>query len=139
MTQIDRRTLAKGAAWTLPVLSVAAAAPSVAASTSPPGETRVSGYADKCPGASDVPGGYPKHGYRVVLDIQPAPSVVVPIEVRQNNGKVAQILTDAVYTGLGWEFIVDAKSSPSKLTVIVNVDDTLHTVAIKAKPHCGRN
>lgn len=135
---ITRRNVTKGAAWTLPVLTVAGAAPAIAASPNPPEETRVSGYADKCPGASDVPGGYPKHGYRVVLDIQPAPTIVVPIEVRQNNGKVAQILTDAVYTGLGWEFIVDAKSSPSKLTVIVNVDGTLHTIAIKAKPHCGK-
>ena len=138
MTAIDRRTLAKGAAWTLPALAVAAAAPSLDASTTPPEDTCVNGYADKCPGVSDVPGGYPKHGYRVLLTIAPTPSVVVPVEVRQNNGKIAQILTDAVYTGLGWEFIVDAKSSPSKLTVIVNVDGTLHTIAIKASPHCGR-
>ena len=131
---IDRRTLATGVAWAAPVLTVAAAAPMVAAST-PPGPT-VTGHADKCPGASDVPGGWPKHGYRVVLTITPEPSVVVPVEVRLGNGKHATILGDATRTSAGWEFVVDAASSPSTLTVTANVDGSLRTVAVKAHPHC---
>ena len=131
---IDRRNLAKGAAWAAPVLMVAAAAPSVAASTPPP--TRVTGFAMKCPGASDVPGGWPKNGYRVVLAITPEPSVVVPVEVTLGNGKWARILGDATRTAHGWEFVVDAGSSPSTLTVVVAIDGTTHTLAVKAHPHC---
>ena len=131
---IDRRNLAKGAAWAAPVLMVAAAAPMVAASTSP--TPTVTGFADKCPGASDVPGGWPKHGYRVVLTIRPAASVVVPVEVRLGNGRHATILTDATRTADGWEFVVDANSSPSSLTVTANVDGSLVTLAVKAHPHC---
>lgn len=136
--QIDRRTLAKGAAWAAPVLTVAAAAPMVAASTSPtPTPTpTVSGFAEKCPGKSDVPGGWPKHGYRVVLTVRPEPSVVMPVDVRLGNGKYAKVITDATRIGEGWEFVVDAKSSPSKMTVTANVDGSLVTVAIKAHPHC---
>lgn len=132
---ITRRNVTKGAAWAVPALTVAAMAPSLAASGT--GHT-LTGTADKCPGQSNVPGGYPKHGYRVVLTINPTPAAVVPIEVRQNNGKIAQIVSDASFNGQGWEFIVDAKSSTSKLTVIVNVDGTLHTIAIKAHPHCDK-
>lgn len=134
MTNLDRRNLAKGAAWAAPVLMVAAAAPMVAASTSPP--TRVTGWADKCPGASDVPGGWPKHGYRVVLVVTPEPTIVMPIEVRLGNGKYATVITDAVRTADGWEFVVDATSSPSSLTITVDIDSTTHTFAVKAHPHC---
>lgn len=132
--QIDRRTLAKGAAWAAPVLTVAAAAPMVAASHTP--SPTVTGWADKCPGASDVPGQWPKHGYRVVLTVRPEPSVVVPVNVRLGNGKYAKVITDAIRSGEGWEFVVDANSSPSSMTVTVNIDGSLVTVAIKAHPHC---
>lgn len=134
MTNIDRRSLAKGAAWAAPVLMVAAAAPSVAASSPP--LTRVTGWADKCPGASDVPGGWPKHGYRVVLAITPEPTAVVPVEVTLGNGKLALVLTHPTRTADGWEFVVDAGSSPSTLTITVDIDNTTHTFAVKAHPHC---
>lgn len=130
---MNRRTLAKGAAWTAPALMVAAAAPAIAASPRP---TRVTGFADKCPGASDVPGGWPKNGYRVVLTITPEPSVVVPVEVTLGNGKWARIVTDAARTAHGWEFVVDASSSPSTLTVVVAIDGATRTLAVKAHPHC---
>ena len=131
---IDRRTLATGVAWAAPVLTVAAAAPMVAASTSP--APTVTGFAEKCPGASDVPGGWPKHGYRVTLVIRPAASAVVPVEVRLGNRKHATILTDATRTSAGWEFVVDANSSPSSLTVTANIDGSLVTLAVKTHPHC---
>ena len=131
---VSRRNVTKGAAWAAPVLMVAAAAPMVAASTAPP--TRVVGWADKCPGASDVPGDWPKHGYRVVLTITPEPTIVVPIQVTLGNKKYATIITDPVRTSDGWEFVVDADSSPSTLTITVNIDGTTHTFAVKAHPHC---
>lgn len=133
MSAVDRRSLAKGVAWTLPAITIAAAAPSLAASP----VTRVTGWAQKCPGASDVPGGWPKHGYVVHLDVTPTPEVVVPITVLLNNGKYGQIVTDATPGGVGWSFVVDAGSSPSKLTVTVLIDGTEHTVHVKAHPHCG--
>lgn len=131
---IDRRNLAKGVAWTAPAITIAAAAPMVAASPSP--TPTVTGWVEKCPGQSDVPGGWPRHGYRVVLTIRPEPSVVVPVEVRLGNGKHATILGDATRTATGWEFVVDASSSPSTFTVTVSIDGTTHTVAVKAHPHC---
>lgn len=130
---IDRRTLAKGAAWAAPAITIAAAAPMLAASPSP--APTVTGFAEKCPGASDVPGGWPKHGYRVVLNVRPEGSVVVPVEVRLGNGRFATILGDATRTSAGWEFVVDAASSPSTLTVTANIDGSLRTVAVKAHPH----
>lgn len=42
MSDISRRSVAKGAAWTIPAVSIAAAAPSLAASTEP----------DDCPAAA---------------------------------------------------------------------------------------
>lgn len=132
---IDRRNLATGVAWAAPAITIAAAAPSLAASPTTPTPT-VTGHADKCPGASDVPAGWPRHGYRVTLVVSPEPSVVVPVEVRLGNRKHATILTDATRTSAGWEFVVDAASSPSSLTVTANIDGSLRTVAVKARPHC---
>ena len=129
---MNRRTI-NYAAWSAPVLMVAAAAPAIAASPRP---TRVTGWADKCPGASDVPGGWPKHGYRVVLAITPEPQTVVPVQVVLGNGRYAQIVGDAHRTSDGWTFVVDAASSPSTLTVTVSVDGHTHTLAVTARPHC---
>ena len=128
---MNRRSLAKGVAWTAPAVMVAAAAPSLAASPTAP---KVTGSAWKCPGASDVPGGWPKHGYliRLATDAE----VVVPVEVTLGNGKHATVLTDATRTAHGWEFVVDADSSPSTLTVHAVIDGATHAVTVKAHPHC---
>lgn len=125
---MNRRTI-NYAAWAAPVLMVAAAAPAVAASPRP---TRVTGSACKMPGNS----GAIKHGYRVHLAITPEPQTVVPVQVVLGNGKYAQIVGDAHRTSDGWEFVVDAASSPSTLTVTVSVDGTTHTLAVTARPHC---
>lgn len=130
----DRRTLAKGVAWTLPAIAVAASAPSLAASPSDP--RIVAGHADKCPGASDVPGGFPKHGYVVHLTFDPHPQDVVPVTVLLGNGKYATVLTEATREGAEWSFVVDAGSSPSSLTVTVLADGNEHTHTLKASPHC---
>ena len=131
---MNRRALAKGVAWAAPAVMVAAAAPSLAASPTAP---KVTGSAWKCPGASDVPGGWPRHGYRVALSITPKPDVVVPVEVTLGNGRHATILGDATHTGAGWEFVVDAASSPSTLTVHAVVDGHPTTVTVKAHPRCS--
>ena len=125
---MNRRALAKGVAWAAPAVMVAAAAPSLAASSDP--VARVTGYACKMPGNS----GQIKHGYRVTLSTDA--EVVIPVEVTLSNGKHATILGDVAPVPGGFEFVVDAGSSPSKLTVIVNVDGTTHTLAVKAHPHC---
>ena len=128
---MNRRALAKGVAWTAPAIMVAAAAPSLAASPTAP---KVTGSAWKCPGASDVPGGWPKHGYLVRLTTDA--EVVVPVEVTLGNGKWARIVTDATPVPGGFEFVVDAASSPSTLTVHAVVDGHPTTVTVKAHPRC---
>lgn len=130
----SRRTLAKGAAWALPAIAVAAAAPSLAASPSDP--RIIAGHSDKCPGASDVPGGFPKHGYVVHLTFDPQPEIVVPVSVLLNNGKYATVVTDAIREGADWSFVVDAGSSPSKLSVTVLADGVELTASVKASPGC---
>lgn len=95
---MNRRNFAKGAAWTVPAISIAAAAPMIAASTGFP--TRVTGWACKMPGNS----GAIKHGYRVVLTITPEPQTVVPVQVVLGNGRYAQIVGDAHRTSDGWTF-----------------------------------
>ena len=131
---MKRRDLAKGVAWTLPAIAVAASAPSLAASPTTP--RIIAGGARKCPGASDVPGGFPKHGYVVHLSFDPQPEVVVPVSVLLNNGSYATVVTDATREGAGWSFVVDAGSSPSTLSVTVLADGVELTASLKASPHC---
>lgn len=126
---MNRRTLTTGAAWTLPAIVVAAAAPSLAASPQP---TRVNGTACKMPGNS----GSIKHGYRVTLTVTPTPEVVVPISVLLGTGKYAQIVDDPTDSPDGLTFTVDATSSPSSLIVTVLVDGVEHVVDVKAFPRC---
>ncbi|GAB3023505.1 hypothetical protein GCM10011376_34760 [Nocardioides flavus (ex Wang et al. 2016)] len=60
MSQINRRTVVRGAAWTVPVVAVASTAPAFAASTTPPA---VSGFTGcKTPGD---PNGPNCQGYRL--------------------------------------------------------------------------
>lgn len=126
---LTRRALG---AWAVPVVLVAAASPAFAASA----PVTVTGWADKCPGTSDVPGGFPKHGYRLVLTVSGDPSRVVVTEVVLGNGKRAQVLTQPVRTSSGWEAVVDADSSPSTLTVTAVVDGQTVTAHLDAYPHC---
>ena len=130
---MDRRTVVKGASWAAPVIVTAALAPTLAASTV---NYSITGRGDKCPGISDVPGGWPKHGYRVVLNVTPSPSDIAVTHVILGNGKAAKILTSPINTGNGWEFVVDADSSPSKLTVFVIIDGIASSVEVKTFPRC---
>lgn len=132
-TQINRRTLARGVAWTTPAIMVAAAAPSLAAS---PTEVVLSATATKCPGASDVPGGFPKHGY--LLTISGTAEAPYGITVTLSNGKPALVVAGPTPVAPGvWEYVLDAGSSPSTLTVIVGLaNGTTETLTVKASPHC---
>lgn len=126
----SRRNVAKGVAWTLPVLTIAAAAPSLAASGSPAPPT---GWADKCPGQSDVPDGWPKHGYRLVMNGVDKTPVIASIT--QNNGKVPDVVAGPTPLGGGsWEWVLDATSSPSSLIVTLL---GYPMVTIPASPHCN--
>ena len=126
----SRRDLAKGAAWAAPVLMIAAAAPSIAASGSP---TPPTGTADKCPGASDVPGGWPKQGYRLVMHgIDRTPGIA---DIVQGNGKRPLVVAGPTPLGGGsWEWVLDAASSPSSLTVTIV---GYAPVVTPVSPHCG--
>ena len=65
MSQYNRRTLVRGAAWTLPVVAVAAHAPAFAASSSAPVVSGVGAYtACKQPGG---PNGPNCQGYKMTL------------------------------------------------------------------------
>lgn len=146
-SNISRRHLAKGAAWTVPAVTIAASAPSLAASQSsgedgptPPVVVQGASFAEKCQGQAQVPGGWPKQGYRMVLTVSsvdaPAPTVA---SVVLGNGSAATVVAGPVSIGAGeWEYVVKASASPSTLTVTYTITDgTVRTVTIPASPHCG--
>lgn len=143
-TTVSRRTLAKGVAWTLPAVSIAAAAPSLAASseiTEPSATvTSATSFADKCQGNSQVPGGWPKQGYRMHLVVDPvdagAPDL---ISVTLGNGKAGTLLAGPTAVAPGvWEYAIQAQSSPSSLVVGYTIDGgAVQLATIQASPHCG--
>jgi hypothetical protein len=66
MSQYSRRTVVRGAAWSIPVVAVAANAPAFAASTDPPAPGSFTACRDTGLGSNC-------HGYRITaaLDVQP--------------------------------------------------------------------
>lgn len=140
-TTVSRRSVAKGVAWTLPAVSIAAAAPSLAASDhEPPTIEESSSYAEKCQGASQVPGGWPKQGYRLQVTVvpatAPAPNLVSAV---LGNGQSASIVAGPTALGPGlWEYVLDAGSSPSSITITYTIGDgETRTATVPARPHCG--
>lgn len=142
--QPSRRTVATGVAWALPAVGLAAAAPSLAASApgdgpSTPTVDTTTSFAEKCPGESAVPGGWPKQGYRLVLIVTPA-SAPAPLitSVVLGNGKAGEVLPIGP-TRLGggaWEYVVAAQSSPSSLTVTYTIGDRpVLSATVPASPH----
>ena len=148
-TTISRRTLAKGVAWTAPAITIATAAPSLAASSSQvdpedPGVPTIaegSSFAEKCQGNSQVPGDWPKQGYRVQLTVTPATAPSPTLQtVTLGNGKSGTIIAGPTSLGEGlWEYVVDASSSPSSLilTYTFAPDGATQTATIPARPNCG--
>lgn len=150
MTHVSRRHLAKGAAWSLPAVAIAAAAPSLAASEAgsrgsgdpqPPVVIQASSFAQKCQGQAEVPGGWPKQGYRMVLTVSSpdaaAPQVISVVLGNNKPGTVLDIAPVQLSPGV-WEYVVKAASSPSSLTITYTIGDgTIRTATISASPHCG--
>lgn len=153
MTAVSRRHLAKGAAWPVPAVVIAAAAPSLAASgssspgdggpgTTPPAVVEGLSLADKCQGKSQVPGGWPKQGYRLELTVSPvtAPTPTISSITLSNGtpGEVPAVTPVQLRPGV-WEYVVKAASSPSTLTVVYTVGaGPVQTARVHASPHCGR-
>lgn len=139
-TTVSRRSVAKGVAWTLPAVSIAAAAPSLAASPEEPVIEESSSYAEKCQGASQVPGGWPKQGYRVQVTVVPATAPAPDLlSAVLGNGQVATIVAGPTALGEGlWEYVLDAASSPSTITLTYTIGaGETKTATIPASPHCG--
>lgn len=140
-TAVSRRTLAKGVAWTLPAVSIAAAAPSLAASpVEIPAIDAAASFAQKCQGQSQVPAGWPKQGYRIQVTVVPANAPAPALtSVVLGNGQVGTVVAGPNLVGSGlWEYMVDATSSPSSidLTYTIGSGET-QTATIPAGPGCG--
>lgn len=153
MSTVSRRHLAKGAAWTVPAVAIAASAPSLAASgssspgdgapgTTPPAVVEGMSLADKCQGKSQVPGGWPKQGYRLELTVSPVTAPAPTISsITLGNGSPGEVLavTPVQLRPGVWEYVVRAASSPSTLTVTYAIGDgRVQTARVHASPHCGR-
>ncbi|KRE35531.1 hypothetical protein ASG73_16495 [Janibacter sp. Soil728] len=155
MTHVSRRHLAKGAAWTIPAVAIAASAPSLAASPSngpgegtpgdggsqPPVVVEGSSFAEKCQGNAEVPGGWPKQGYRMELTVSspdaPAPKVLSVVLGNGSTGTVLDVGPVQLRPGV-WEYVVQAASSPSSLTITYTIGDgTTQSATIPASPHCN--
>lgn len=138
---VSRRSITKGVAWSVPAVTIAAAAPSLAASPEePPVIVEASSFAEKCQGASQVPGGWPKQGYRIQVTVSPAtaPAPVLS-SVVLGNGTSATLVAGPTSVGTGvWEYVVDAASSPSTMTLTYTIDSgETRTATIPARPNCG--
>lgn len=129
-TDHSRRTIAKGAVWAVPTLLVGGAAPAFAASP-PPYLTSV---ACKAPGESDVPGGYPKHGYLYTITTRSALVTITVLSVAVNGVNVVwSIRTVGPNKSL---ILVDANSSPSSFVMTMLVNGVRVVETVSASPHC---
>lgn len=123
---LSRRTV-----WSAPVIVVAAAAPQVAAS---PQNTVSISNARKCPGNSDVPGGFPKHGY--TMEVYSSVDQIHVVQVVTGNGKEAEVVLFEPISDNRWELVVDAASSPSTIVVTLSVAGVNSQHLVATAPHC---
>lgn len=145
---ISRRTVAKGIAWTAPAISVAAAAPALAASPgdsgepgtpTPPVVDKAISHAAKCQGNNDIPEG---KGYRVFLSVSPvtapAPIIVSAVNGSGNVQKPHRGPTAVAGKPGVYEYLVLGESSAKWLTLQYRVGDgKQQSVTIPADPQCG--
>ena len=103
MSDFSRRTVVRGAAWTIPVVAIAANAPAYAASTDPPSPGAISACKD--PGTGNC------SGYRFVVPLNIQPGYTWTIT-----------LTEVTIEG------VDLTSATSQL-LFPNIDSTNSTLA----------
>lgn len=143
-TSVSRRTLAKGVAWTAPAIAVAAAAPSLAASSStvdPPTVDESRSHGTRCQGSSQEPSGYNK-GYRVFLAVEPADAPApVLVSVVNGSGKTQTIvggpLPVAGRAGV-YEYVVEGDSSATWVDVTYTIgESTVMPARVQTSPHCA--
>lgn len=140
--QISRRSLAKGVAWAAPAVTIAAAAPSLAASVGePPTVDESLSHGTRCQGASQEPAGYNK-GYRVFLAVEPA-TAPAPVLVSVVNGSgdtqtvVRGPLAVSGKPGV-YEYVVEGDSSATWLDITYSIGDGPVTAArIQTSPNCA--
>ena len=134
-----RRTIVKGAAWAVPVLAVAPAAPAMAASPAP--EPACTWEGAKCPGSSDTPKGWPKHGYLLIADCATWDVYLPALTYAGGNGKPLPVAVDEQGRAMhgatvdGRRYVVlDGRSSPETVRVYDATGTKIATV--HTRPHC---
>ena len=139
MSNLSRRNLTKGAAWAVPGLTIAAAAPSLAASDSGSVNPGLS-HGTRCQGAAEEGEGYNK-GYRIFLAVEPAgaPAPVLVSASNENGDQTVVAGPLAVEGNPGvYEYVVEGDASANFLTINYTIGDgPLQTVSIPTSPHCG--
>jgi hypothetical protein len=134
---LTRRTVAKGAAWVTPVVVLAAAAPTVAASVTCQPTLTVA------PGSFKCCSGGPDKTMKVVLVVTdengcaiPATADIVVTGVRLANGQpINQVLGLGVHVRLGETFVVTllgVASCTVNLLVDLTVDGAARTAEVKS-------
>ena len=140
--QISRRSVAKGIAWTAPAITIAATAPSLAASESEiPSIDEGRSHGTRCQGSSQEPAGYNK-GYRVFLAVEPATAPApVLVSVVNGSGETQTVVAGPVAVsgkpGV-YEYVVEGGSSATWLDITYTIGDGPVTAArIQTSPHCA--
>lgn len=140
--QISRRSLAKGVAWAAPAVTIAAAAPSLAASVGePPTVDEGRSHGTRCQGSSQEPAGYNK-GYRVFLAVEPATAPApVLVSVVNGSGETQTIVSGPVAVsgkpGV-YEYVVEGGSSSTWLDVTYTIGGgPVSPGRIQTRPHCA--
>ncbi|QBF46675.1 hypothetical protein [Janibacter limosus] len=136
MTNVSRRHLAKGPAWAIPAVDIAASASSLSASEADsPGNREQQpivvqplSFAQKIQGAVAVPSGWPKEGYRLVLTVSPADAPAPRVTSVSLEDGIPSTVLDVGPVPLRpgvWEYVFQTASSPAPDTVNVNVSYTI--------------
>jgi len=140
-----RRTIAKGAAWAVPVIAVAAAVPAYAASGEPPPITQVTGLGCKEPGESFVVKGDStfKFGYRFALVSTTAGVVSIQSATLPGNDDVGvdTTITRSISVGQTFFFTVFSRKSANGSGVLVLIlNGTVFTIPVTTNgfPVCDR-
>lgn len=125
-TTVSRRTLAKGAAWSVPVVAVAASAPSASASpqdcissgtlsNSPSGVPATANYTCEQTDAAGTPTGTPLGSWKVQINVSTCTAVHAGSTLKAPPQITANVLTSAtarnVLAGFGAEQVTGGSSS----------------------------
>ena len=141
--QVSRRTVAKGAAWAVPAITIAAAAPALAASEStvPPLPPAVDGdlsHGSRCQGNNEISEG---KGYRVFLAVQPVDALAPTLNSAVNGSGDVQTYSAGPTPVPGkpgvHEYLVLGESSSNWLTLNYTfAGGEPQEVEISTRPQC---